>query len=261
MLKRPAFGNTLTVSGNTMTPYIQQLISRMSDDSYRVGEKSVDGNYESDKTVSWAAYEEARQLKNFDYFDDLYNTIETTESDDIKHNAYFILGHNAKNCKDLKATEYLLMKLTEEKDKTLLVTILDRLAELYKPKQFDISQIYKLTTNRNWQIRGHAFEALTNNENKVEDFLIDKLNKTDKKDDVRPLLSSLMYVGTQKAIPYVEKHLKSRQPFIKSYSINVLTVIMLREKFSFENIQTKLKVSKDFVQTHFDRLDKLSRPG
>jgi hypothetical protein len=244
-----------------MTTYIQDLIARMSNDSYRVGETLIEGTYESNKTISWAAYEEARQLRNPDYFNELYDLIDTTDNNDIKHNAYFVLGQNAKNCKELKATEYLLNKLTKEKDATLLVTILDRLAELYKPKKLDTSQIYKLVTNRNWQVRGHAFEALTNNENRVEDFLIDKLKTTNKKDDIRPLLSSLMYVGTNKSIPFIEPHLKSRQPFIKSYSINVLTVIMLREKFSSESIQKKLKVSSDFVQTHFDRLDTLTRPG
>lgn len=244
-----------------MTNFIQDLIARMSDDSYRVGEKIIDGTYESAKTISWAAYEEARQLVNSDLFSELYEIINNSDDEKIKRLAYFILGHNAKNTKDLEATQYLLKKLYEEKDKIILVTILDRLAELYKPASLDTSQIYKLTGNRNWQIRGSAFEALTNNEDKVEDFLIDKLITTDKKDDIRPLLSSLMYVGTSKSLPHVEKQLKNRQPFIKSYSINVLTVIMLRQKFSFENIQKKLKVSNDFVQTHFDRLDTLTRLG
>jgi hypothetical protein len=244
-----------------MMTLIQDLISRMSDDSYRIGEKSIDGTYESNKTVSWAAHEEARQLNNIVFFSELSVIINKTENGDIKRHAYFILGHNAKNTKDLEATKYLLKRLPNEKDKTILVTILDRLAELFKPSELDTSQIYKLTGNRNWQIRGSAFQALTNNENKVEDFLINKLTTTDKKDDIRPLLSSLMYVGTAKAIPQVEKHLKSRQPFIKSYSINILTVIMLREKITFEDIQKKLKISKDFVQSHFDRLDSLTRPG
>jgi hypothetical protein len=245
-----------------MSTLIQNLISRMSDDSYRVGEKTADGfTYESDKTVSGAAYEEARQLSNSEYFNELYDFIDTAADEVKKAHAYFILGHNAKNTKDLKATGYLIKRLSAEKSKIILVTILDRLAELYKPGVFDISQIYKLTDSHNGQIRDAAFQALTNNENKVEDFLIDKLITTNKKTDIRPLLSSLMYVGTAKAIPHVKKHLKNRQPFIKSYSINVLTVIMLRENFTFEDIQKKLKVSRDFVQTHFDRLDTLSRPG
>jgi hypothetical protein len=233
----------------------------MADNSYRFGEKTIKGTYESEKTVSWAAYEEARQLNNPEYFSELSNIIDSTEDQEIKQHAYFILGHNAKNTKHLDSTKYLLKKLSKEKYKPILVTILDRLADLYKPNDLDTSCLYKLATNRNWQIRSSAFQALTNNENNVEDFLIDKLISTEKKDDIRPLLSSLMFVGTKKAIPPVEKHLKNRQPFIKSYSVNVLTVIMLRENFTFEEIQNKLKVSKDFVQTHFDRLKALTRPG
>jgi hypothetical protein len=244
-----------------MTSCIQDIISRMSDDSYRAGENPIDGTFENDKTVSWAAHEEARLLANSDFFSELSSFIDKTEDGEKKHHAYFILGYNAKNTRDLEATKYLLRKLSYEKDKTILVTILDRLAELYKPSELDTSQIYKLTGSRNWQIRGSAFRALTNNENNVEDFLIDKLITTDKKDDISPLLSSLMYVGSAKAIPHVEKHLRNRQPSIKSHSINVLTVIMLREKFTFEDIQKKLRISKDIVQTHFDRLDLLTRPG
>jgi len=244
-----------------MGTYVKGLISRMSDDSYRTGERRIENLYESEKTISWAAYEEARLLNDPALFVELSSLIDSTDDNNTKHHAYFILGHNAKNIKDLNATKYLLKKLAEEKDKTILVTILDRLAELYKPREFDTSYIYKMTSHRNWQIRGAAFEALTNNENQVEDFLIDKLITTEKKDDIKPLLTSLLHVGTAKSIPHVEKHLKNRQPFIKSYSINVLTAIMLREKFTFEDIQKKLKVSMDFVQTHFDRLDTLTRPG
>jgi hypothetical protein len=154
----------------------------MFDNSYRIGEKTTDGfTYESDKTVSWAAYEEARQLSNSEYFNELYDIIDTTEDKAKKAHAYFVLGHNAKNTKDLKATRYLIKRLSTEKDKIILVTILDRLAELYKPGEFDTSQIYKLTDSRNGQIRDAAFQALTNNENKVEDFLINKLITTVKK--------------------------------------------------------------------------------
>lgn len=244
-----------------MDSYVQNLISRMSDDSYRVGEKKIEGTHETEKTVSWAAYEEARHLNKREFFAALANIIDTTESNEIKDRAYFVLGHNAKNSKDLLATKFILNKLSIEKDRTILVTMLGRLAELYKPREFDISGIYKLTTSRNWQIRGSAFEALTNNENPVEDFLIDKLNTTPNKDDIKPLLTSLMYIGTAKAIPHVEKYLKNRQPFIKSYSINVLTTIMLREKFTTAEIQKRLNVSKGFIQTHFERLETLTRPG
>ncbi|MDB5014505.1 MAG: repeat protein [Daejeonella sp.] len=244
-----------------MATYIHDLIERMLDKSYRIGEKSIEGTYESAKTISWTAHEEARQLNNSDYYNELCSVIDNTESDDIKRIAYFILGNSAKNCGDIKATEYLLKKLAKEKEINITITILGRLAELYKPKMFDTAQLYKLTASRNWQIRSYAFEALTNNENNVEEFFIERLKTTDKRDDIRPLLSSLMYVGTQKCIPCVEKYMKNRQPFIKDYSISVLAVVMLREKLSFESIQKRLDVSEDFVQSLFNRLKSLTRPG
>lgn len=244
-----------------MPRYIEDLISRMSDESYRQGQVRIDNLYESEKTVSAAAHEEARLINNPTFSSELFSIVNASGDNTIKHHAYFILGFNAKNTQDLFATSFLLQKLLIEKERSILVVILDRLAELYKPATFDTSAIYKLTDHRNWQIRGAAFEALTNNENRVEDFLVNKLVTTDKKDDLRPLLTSLMYVGTKKSIPHVEKHLKNRQPFIKSYSINVLTVIMLREQYRMEEIQKKLRVSADFVQTHVDRLVALTRPG
>jgi hypothetical protein len=244
-----------------MDSYIQNLISRMADDSYRVREEKIEGSHESEKTILWAAHEDARLLNNSAFFPELVNIIDNTESIDIKNHAYFLLGHNTKNSKDLNATKFLLEKVSLEKEKTTLIIILDRLAELYKPIELDISCLYKFTTNRNWRVRASAFEALTNNRRGVENFFIEKLLTTLNKDDISPLLTSLKYVGTAKAIPHVEKHLKSRQPSIKGHSMNVLTVIMLREKFPFEQIQKMLKVSKDFVQVHFDRLDLHTRPG
>jgi hypothetical protein len=129
------------ITGN----YIRDLISRMSDDSYRSGEKKIHGNYESEKTVSWSAYNEARQLNNPEIFNELCLIIESTENEEIKHHAYFILGHNAKNAGDLNTTKYLLKKLREEKSKTILVTILDRLSDLYKPKGLDTDKKLKVS--------------------------------------------------------------------------------------------------------------------
>ena len=77
----------------------------------------MDRNCECDKAISWTAYEEARQIKNPEFFSELYKIIDAGESNEIKNNAYFILGHNAKNCNDLPATEYLLTKLAIEKTK------------------------------------------------------------------------------------------------------------------------------------------------
>lgn len=241
--------------------YLQKLIREMSDNTYRIGEEEVEGIFDSDKTVGASAYEEARNISNDELMPELFEIIINAESRDVRHNAYFILGYNAKNLKHLDGTIFLLKCLKSEKDRMNLVTILTSLADLFKPATLDTSYIVKLTEHKNPLVRGAAYEALANNENEVEDFYLQRLGVTQNKHDIRPLLSSLMYVGTSKSIPYIEKYLKSRDSFVKVITINILTVIMLRAEYPFQEIHKKLKVSMEFVQHHFDRLDILSKPG
>jgi hypothetical protein len=246
-----------------MSPTIQSLISRMSDDSYRPGEVVVDGVFESNKTVYSEAYEEVRQLNNGELFDDLYAYLDI-ETDSIKRqHAYFIIGNIAKNVKDLRATKYLVEASKKEKDKNTLVTILNLLPDLYKPFEIDLSPIFKLTTHRNWHVRGLSFAALTNTENNVEEFLVDKLKSTDNKDDIQYLLYAIQNVGTIKSLPIVELHFNNRKPTIKSTAHSVVALIMIREGFSDSDIVKKLKLPTPsiLVQTLKEKLPLLTKPG
>lgn len=204
-----------------MKTYVQDLITRMSDKSYREVETVIEGMYESEKTVSWAAHEEARELNNLNLTEDLINIIEQTNDVDVKNNAYFILGYNAKNTHSLVATDYLLSKLVIEKEVSVLVNILSRLSELYKPKVSDTSQLYNLTNHRNWRVRRAAFSALTNNEEEVEEFLIERLATSLNDDDIWSLINALGYVGTSKSVPYVERYLKHRKQDLKGMQSTV----------------------------------------
>ena len=233
----------------------------MSDETYREPFIKEEGRFESEKTVYHAAYEEVRQLADASLLDELYSLLEEQRDNTKRKDAYFIIGYIAKNTNNLPATNFLLESLKVEKDKFTLGVILDRLAELYKPVDLDLSPIYKLTKSRNSIVRGSAFEALTNTGYKVEDYLLEHLSEAQKKEDVRPLLSALFYVGSEKAIPLVEKQLKHRAPVIKSYAHNVLTVILIRRGLSKSEIAKRVKVSEAFVQHHFENMKEFTRPG
>ena len=228
----------------------------MSDNSYRPRQEVVDGMFESGKTVYSEAYEEARHLNRGDLLDDLYSFLDAENDSTKRQHAYFIIGNIAKNLKDIKATKYLVQALAKEKDKNTLVTILSLLPELFKPLEIDLSPIYKLTSNRNWHVRGLSFAALTNTESKVEDFLIDKLSTTDNKDDVQYLLYAIQNVGTKKSLVAVEPHLKNRKPSIKSTAQTVVAAIMIREGFSDNEIAKKLKLPTPsiLIQTLKERI-------
>lgn len=235
----------------------------MSDNSYRPGQSIVNGVFESDKTVYAEAYEEVRHLSNAELLNDLYSFLNDEIDSTKRQHAYFIIGNIAKNVKDSKATKYLVESLTKEKDKTTLVTILNLLPDLFKPLEIDLSPIYKLTSNRNWHVRGLSFAALTNTENKVEDFLIDKLKNTDNKDDIQYLLYAIKNVGTKKSLSVVEPHLKNRKPSIKATANTAVALIMIREGFSDNEIAKKLKLPTPsiMIQTLKERLPLLTKPG
>ncbi|RZK09947.1 MAG: hypothetical protein EOO46_12265 [Flavobacterium sp.] len=242
---------------------ILNLISRMSDNAYRPGQLVVDGVFESDKTVYAEAYEEVRHLNRGDLLDDLYSYLDVESDCTKRQHAYFIIGNIAKNLKDLDATKYLVKALVKEQEKNTLVTILNLLPDLFKPLEIDLSPIYKLTSNRNWHVRCSSFAALTNTENKVEDFLINKLRETDNKDDIKYLLYAIQNVGTKKSLAVVEPHLKNRTPSIKSTAHTVAALIMIREGFSDIDISKKLKLPTPsiLIQTLKERVSLLTKPG
>ena len=235
----------------------------MSDDSYRPGELVEEGVFESGKTVYSDAYEEARHLDKKEFLSDLYSFIDKENDSTKRHHSYFIIGNIAKNTIDLGGTKYLVEALSKETDKNNLITILSLLPDLFKPLSIDLSPIYKLTTSRNWHVRGLSFSALTNTEHKIEDFLIDKLNATENKDDIQYLLYAIQKIGTNKSLTVVEPHLKNRKPGIKSTAQNVVALIMIREGFSDIDIIKKLKLPNPSIllKTFRERLSLLTKLG
>jgi len=246
-----------------MNSTILNLISKMSDDTYRPGEIVVNGVFESGKTVYSHAYEEVKNLDKKGLLVDLYLFLDKENDTTKRQHAFFIIGNIAKNSNDLNATKYLVEALSKEKEKNTLITILNLLPDLFKPLSIDLSPVYNLTTNRNWHVRGLSFAALTNTENKVEDFLIDKLKGTDNKDDIQYLLYAIQNIGTKKSLVVVEPHLKNRKPNIKSTAQSVVALIMIREGFSDNDIVKKLKLptTSILIQTLRERISLLTKPG
>lgn len=246
-----------------MNPTILNLISRMSDFSYRPEELLEEGVFESGKTIFSDAYEEARNLVNKEFLRELYFFIDQENDSSKRNHSYFIIGNIAKNTNDLDGTKYLVESLSKEKDKKILLTILNLLPDLFKPLSIDLAPIYKLTTSRNWHVRGLSFSALTNTEHKIEGFLIDKLKATDNKDDIQYLLYAIQKVATIKSMNVVEPYLKNKSPGIKSTAQNVVVLIMIRESFSDIDIIKKLKLSNPsiLIETFRERLSLLTKPG
>lgn len=243
---------------NFMKEYLNDLLRRMDDDSYRPGEDRVEGLYESGKTVSWAAHDEARNLQDAGLAPELIKLITIEKDAPTRTRTYFVLGWLARNTRNLESKQFLVTALTRERETDILVTILDRLADIYKPSSIGLTPIVELT-DRNASIRRSAYLALTNSEKPVEDFLLKRLSEAPK-EDVEWLINALMYVGTAVSMPAILKHINSRKPGVYSNSRSALTVIMLRQGWTSEDIQNKIKVSAAWVTNFKERLTILTHP-
>ena len=208
----------------------------MSDRTYSEHKIKGSGLTEIKYTTSSNAIEEARKLSNSQLGAELFVMVEQSKDKEIKNNLYFILGSIATNTKDETLTRFLISRLSVEKDKTILVTILSPLGELYKPVTIDLSPIIKCTDSKNWHVRGKAYEALTNSEINAEGFLGGKLKLTQNNDDIQYLLWAITYVATSKSRAIIEKFLKSRQQAIKGAAENALVILLIREGYDFNEI-------------------------
>lgn len=190
-----------------MEQYLTELINRMCDDS----DQNMVAGFDSSKTISWIATREAEKLTEEEYIEQLINFIDNEKIKKKRDKGYFILSKIAKNTNNFKATKFLIYRLVKETDKYVLMSILDRISDLNKPKGTDLSNIIKATENEKWQIRHSAIGALKNTNDEIaEQQIIKVLNSTDDKFNIMYCISTLYDIGTENAIPHLEKHLTSR---------------------------------------------------
>lgn len=191
-----------------MDEYLIDLITRMND----TGDQKLNSGYDSSKSISWKAFREAEELQNSDFIPQLMDYIDNEKNRKNREQAYFILGHLAKNTKENSATQYLIERIDKETDKYVISTLLDRISELNKPSGTDIKAIINATKHNKWLIRHSAIQALKNSNDELAELtLIDILEQSEDPYDLTYANSTLIRVGTLKAIPHIEKHLTSKK--------------------------------------------------
>ena len=210
-----------------MEQYLTELINRMCDDS----DKDMVAEFDSSKTISWIATREAEKIKEEKYIEQFIDFIEKEKNKKKRDNAYFVLSKIAKNINNLEATKFLISRIEIETDKYVLMFMLDRISDLNKPKGTDLTNIIYATESEKWQIRHSAIGALKKTNDEIaENQIIKILNNTEDKFNIIYCISTLNDVGTEKAIPYLEKHLISRTRDIKSGADSAIKAIRNKTK-------------------------------
>lgn len=196
-----------------MDNYLINLIDRMLDTS----DQNKESGYDSSKTISWKALREAEHIENTAYIPQLITFIDNEKDKKKRDSSYFLLGHIAKNTNDLKALEYLIYRIQKETDKYIIASLLDRIANIKKPIGTDLQPLIQATKSDKWLIRHSAIQSLKNALDSIaETALIEILNDSDDPYDLIYTNATINTIGTLRAIPFLEKHLKSRKRDVKN---------------------------------------------
>lgn len=176
----------------------------------------MEAGYDSSQTISWKALREAEKVENAAFVPQLISFIDNEKDKKKRNKAYFLLGHIAKNTSDLKALVYLISRVNKETDKYIISSLLDRIADINKPIGTDLQPLIQATKSNMWLIRHSAIQSLNNSFDSVaETALIEILDSSDDPYNLTYANATLNRIGTPNAIPYLEKHLKSRKRDVK----------------------------------------------
>lgn len=209
----------------TMDKYLIDIIERMLDTSDQI----MDAGYDSSKTISWKAFREAEKVENTDFVPQLIIFIDNEKDKKKRDKAYFLLGHIAKNTNDKTAINYLIQRVEKETDKYITSSLLDRIANVKKPMGTDLRPLIQATKNDKWLIRHSAIQSLNYTTDPIaETTLIEILDSTEDPYNLTYSNATLNKIGTLRAIPHLEKHLKSRKRDVKDSAKYAIEEILKR---------------------------------
>jgi len=171
----------------------------------------------SDDSISWHAHREAEKLIESSMVDELANYVR--HEPDRKHRgaAYFILGKLGQKVRAADCASILLSHVRSETNKYVLSRLLDAVGGVPKPRELDLSAIFELLHDERWLVRHSAIQALRQTDSsEAEDRILIHLDKTTDPHDMIYCHATLSEIGTTKALPLIERNLKSRKRDVKA---------------------------------------------
>jgi HEAT repeat protein len=109
--------------------------------------------------------------------------------------------------------------------------LFDALGDVRKPRNLDLTPVFRLLQDDRWLVRHSAIRALRHADSpEAEDQLIEVLNTTGDPYDVVYCQATLNEIGTAKSIPHLQKNLDSRKRDVKSSARYAIEAIESRVK-------------------------------
>ena len=189
---------------------------------------SFSGNTDNDP--SWIAHREAEKLDDAGLLPMLRELIEANSSkagNEIRENAYFVMGSLLKNNMEPSYCQFLIDSLRKESDKYVISSMLDSVKCLHIPRAVNIEPMIECSRNDKWQIRHSAINALwASHSEPSREAARYWVRQTDEKTYKYELIfaqASLGYIGEPQDVELLEKHVHSRIRDVRDsaqYAIN-----------------------------------------
>ncbi len=214
-----------------MDKYLQDLLERMADRSDDMINMPGGVRQSNPDATFIKANEEARQINNLDYIEQLKVFIEETKNEDLKQNAYSVLFYIYSNTDEERILTYCIDRLAVEKKEWTLYTILWNIECLKNkmPSDTNIDSILALTTYKKNLVRDGAIKCLGNANNpKDEDKLIEIISTSTDQYQLTYANAAIRTIGTTKSIPHLLKLVDNKKQDVAATALGA--IIKLSDK-------------------------------
>jgi len=183
----------------------------------------------SKDSISWNAHRDAEELSDRSMVDELAQYVTIERIKEKRSAAYFMIGKLGLKCRSVDCARILIGSVHREKDKYVLSSMLDRLADIEKPREVDLTPIFPLLKDPRWSVRLSAISAVKNSDSpEAEAAILAVLNSTTDPYDITHCNSTLSTMGSMDAIPHIKKNFESRKQDIKHSAQYAVHAIMAR---------------------------------
>lgn len=219
----------------------------MNDNSYRPGEIQEEDRWDSSKTISHAAYKEAREKVNEEYLADVIKFYRENPDHPDKIKLLLFVEIIAEKTYSKEATDFLFNLVKTTKDSDVLKQAINFFNNHYEKleERYPVEEFVKKINNRSPFIRSHVYQIIVQSKRfKNKKILFQELlEKAKNTEQELAFLELLGAYAEMDLLPLYKKYSKSKSIYIRRLSKSVMLSIYLRSGMNFKEIWKEMDLT------------------
>lgn len=207
-----------------MNAQIHDLLRRLTQQNGQEITSSVD-------SVSFNAHREAEKIADEAILSKAKAAVVHEKDKKKRDSLYYVIGKVALNLSHSDTSDFLIQQIKRETDKYVLGALLDRIADLPKPKGTDLQPILDHLEDSRCLVRHSAIQALKQTfSHDAELALMGLLERATDPYDITYANATLNQIGSLRSVPTIERHLSSRKRDVKLSAQLAIQAIRKRQE-------------------------------